>query len=330
MAKIFGPFGTGAGASMYEAQWSKMMRTVFKDGIVNGLMNELLVYGDSTGMQVKVKTGGGWIKGHYYENDAEETIAVAAANATYARWDYVALEVDWTKNDNQMSVVVVQGTPAASPALPSLTQTTSKWQIPLAKVVVGAGVTTITAGNVTDLRPFLSGFMMVNGVLHKQLWVAGWKPTKTSGCGQSVQIEMATNKNVYDYLPFDPSTIEYAYANVAMPSDFSGGAIYFKPYWLHAATATNFKVSFGLAAVSFSDDDTLDASQGTPIYSNDTGGTTNDLYVGPLSAAVTIGGSPVAGDLVQFRALRKADDATNDTLAVDAFLLGYMIWYPVG
>lgn len=156
MAKLFGPFDAGAGAGIYTAQWSKMMRTAIKDGIVNGYLNELLVYGDSTGMQVKVKTGGGWVKGHYYENDAEETLAISAANATNPRWDYVVLEVDWTLSDNQMSVKVVAGTAAASPSLPSLTQTTSKWQIPLAKVVVGAGVTTITAGNVSDLRSFFN------------------------------------------------------------------------------------------------------------------------------------------------------------------------------
>jgi len=140
---------------------------------------------------------------------------------------------------------------------------------------------------------------------------------------------MGTNKNVYDYLAFDKDAIEYAYANIPMPSDYTGGTIYFKPYWTHPATTTNFKVSWGLAVVSFSDDDTLDAAQGTAIYSNDTGGTTSDLYIGDISSAVTIAGTPVANDLVQFRCLRKADDATNDTLAVDAYLLGFMIYYPV-
>ena len=80
---------------------------------------------------------------------------------------------------------------------------------------------------------------------------------------------------------------------------------------------------------SFSNDDTLDAAQGTAKYANDTGGTTSDLYISPLTAAITLAGTPVAGDLVQFRASRKANDGTNDTLAVDAYLLGAMIWYPV-
>lgn len=173
-------------------------------------------------------------------------------------------------------------------------------------------------------------YQKINGVWHKQLWLASFKPTKTSGCGDMDQLEMPTNKNVYDYSPFDPSTQEYAYINAPLPFDYNGGNIYFRPYWMHPPTTTNFKVSWGLQACSFSNDDTLDYAQTTPIYSNDIGGTTYDLYIGDLSGPVQITGTPVAGDLVQFRLTRKADDTVNDTLAVDAYLIGYMVWYPVG
>ncbi len=179
-------------------------------------------------------------------------------------------------------------------------------------------------------RENLLGLTAISGVLHKQLWIGGWKPTVTSGCAASAPIEMATNKNVYDYCAFDKATIEYAYANIPMPDDYSGGTIYAKFYWLHPATTTNFGVSWGLQAVAMSNDDALDVAQGTAKYANDVGGTTYDLYISPLTAAITIAGTPVAGDLVQFRASRKADDATNDTLDVDAYLIGVMVWYPVG
>jgi len=178
-------------------------------------------------------------------------------------------------------------------------------------------------------RGGFSKTMLIGTVPHKQLWIGNIRPTTTSGCGGATSIEMGTNKNMYDYCPFDKDSIEYGYANVAMPQDYTGGVIYAQFYWLHPATTTNFKVSWGIAAVSFSNDDTLDAAQGTAIYSNDEGGTTSDLYISPQTAAITIAGTPVAGDLVQFRMLRKADDGTNDTLAVDAYLLGALIWYPV-
>jgi hypothetical protein len=175
-----------------------------------------------------------------------------------------------------------------------------------------------------------SGKIDLNWVVdYKNLWVSGWKPTVTSGCGAQAQIEMGTNKNVYDYLAFDKDAIEYAYANVPMPLDYDEGTITAQFYWLHPATTTNFKVSWGLQAVAITDDGTLDVAQGTAIYSNDEGGTTSDLYISTETAAITIGGTPTPGKLVQFRVSRKADDATNDTIAVDTYLLGVLIKYGV-
>jgi hypothetical protein len=170
---------------------------------------------------------------------------------------------------------------------------------------------------------------LIGGVPHRQLWIGNAKPTLTLGCSASAQIEMGTNKNVYDYLSFGKAAVSYAYANVPMPDAYTGGVIYANFKWLHPATTTNFKVSWGLSAVSFSDDDTLDAAQGTPQYGNDTGGTTSDFYISPTTAAITIAGTPIAGDYINFRISRLTTDGTNDTLAVAAYLLGVMVWYPV-
>jgi hypothetical protein len=149
MTKQYFPFDN---AQVMEAQWSLMARQWVQSGVFSGLMNEMLVYGDSTGMQVKVKTGGGWVQGHYYSNDAEEILAIQAAHATLNRIDRVILYVDWT--NNLVNTGVLTGTPNASPTAPTLTQNTSIWQISLAQVYVGAAVATIAAGNVTDERSF--------------------------------------------------------------------------------------------------------------------------------------------------------------------------------
>jgi hypothetical protein len=228
-----------------------------------------------------------------------------------------------------------------SVALAKLVNATAQYKM-MARTSAGSGAwqeltssanmfSLLGAANYAAARALLgaAGVTLISTVPHKQLWIGNARPTLTGGCAGAVQIEMGTNKNVYDYLAFDKDTIEYAYANIAMPQDYTGGTIYATFWWTHPSTTTNFKVSWGLQAVSFSDDDTLDAAQGTAQYANDTGGTTSDLYVSPQTAAITIAGTPVAGDLVNFRILRKADDGTNDTLAVDAYLLGVMVWYPV-
>jgi len=175
----------------------------------------------------------------------------------------------------------------------------------------------------------IAQYEIIDGVTYHKLWIAGWKPTLTNGCTASDQIEMGTNKNVYDYLAFDPATIQYAYANFLLPYEYSGGAVYAKFAWTHPATTTNFGVSWGLQGVCIADSTILDVAQGTAVYANDTGGNTSYLYVSPMSGAITLGGTPEAGKLCQLRAQRYSTDATNDTLAVNAYLLGVMIYYPV-
>lgn len=150
-------------------------------------------------------------------------------------------------------------------------------------------------------------------------------PRTTNGAAVG-QIETTTNKVMVRTLDFDASTIEYAQFSIRMPKSWNEGTVTFIPSWSHASTTTNFKASWGLQAVAISDDDTLDVAFGTGQTSNDTGGTTNDLYAGPESSAVTIAGTPAAEDLVIFQVYRKADDGTNDTLAIDARLHGVTIY----
>ncbi len=142
----------------------------------------------------------------------------------------------------------------------------------------------------------------------------------------SGRAEIGTAKVMVDSLDFDASTLEYAQFSMPMPKSWNEGTISFRPIWKHDATTTNFKVSWGLRAMALSDGDAIDGTWGTAQYSNDTGGATDTLYRGPESAAITIGGSPQAEDFVVFEIFRKADDGTNDTLAVDAKLIGFELY----
>ncbi len=157
MTKSYFPFDAGAGANVTESQWRKMGRFWLQSGPIYGsqavgLLNfqALQPYGDSSGRQVKVRAGAAWVRGHYYENDAEETIALAANASGNPRIDRVVVRADFTANT--IDTVVIQGTPAASPSAPAITQSTTVWDVPLAQVAVANGAATITAANVTDER----------------------------------------------------------------------------------------------------------------------------------------------------------------------------------
>jgi hypothetical protein len=83
-------------------------------------------------------------------------------------------------------------------------------------------------------------------------------------------------------------------------------------------------VVWGVSAVAISNDDPTDAAMGTAQTSTDTGGTTNDLYVGPETSAITVGGSPAEDDLIDICISRNPSDG-SDTMAVDAHLIGLRI-----
>lgn len=174
----------------------------------------------------------------------------------------------------------------------------------------------------TDLTDFPSAF---SGRQSLYIAASAMLQRTTNGAAAGLA-ETASNRIMLSTLDFDASTIEYAQFSIRMPKSWDEGTVTFVPEWSHGATATNFGVSWGLQGVALSNDDAADTAFGTAQYSNDTGGTTNDVYAGPESNAITIAGSPAAEDWVVFQVFRKADDATNDTLAVDAKLLGLTLY----
>jgi hypothetical protein len=104
-------------------------------------------------MVVKVPAGFAIVRGHAYFSNATETIAITSAAAN-PRIDILTLELNPTANTTILKMV--NGTAAVSPVPPTLTQTTDAiFQMPLATVTVPANATTISAGNVSDTRPFL-------------------------------------------------------------------------------------------------------------------------------------------------------------------------------
>lgn len=149
-------------------------------------------------------------------------------------------------------------------------------------------------------------------------------PGTTSGCAALAQTELATNDVDIQTLDFDQTTEEYAQFSYIMPDDWDAGTVTFKAIWTAAAGSGD--VIWGLQGISFADDDALDAAWGTAQTSTDTLLATDDVHVSPESSAITLAGTPAAGELVIFRLYRDADDG-SDTLTGDAKLIGLKIYY---
>lgn len=151
------------------------------------------------------------------------------------------------------------------------------------------------------------------------------RPSVTGGCAALAAVASGSNLPDIVTLDFDASTPEYAQFSVAMPKSWNEGTVTFKPIWSHPATATNFGVVWSLQAVAVSNDDTIGAAFGTAATVADTGGTTDDLYLGNESSAITIAGTPAAEDVAFFRVSRVTGDG-SDTMAVDARLHGIVLF----
>ena len=129
---------------------------------VFGAENNLAVTLDS-GMTVKVSDGVGWLSnsegdGSVFWNDSKNTtgaelkLTAAIANAVNPRIDRVVVTWDTVDYAAKPRIELLQGTPAESPAAPTLTNNTLKRQISLAQIYVAAAASKLTSANITDER----------------------------------------------------------------------------------------------------------------------------------------------------------------------------------
>lgn len=189
--------------------------------------------------------------------------------------------------------------------------------------------TALGSGTYTDWSVVLQALAPDTSVGRQALWIPAGAMYARNTNGAAVGVtETTTNKIVQQTLDFDASTQEFAQFMIRMPKAWDEGTVTFQPVWSHASTTTNFGVVWQLQAVAISNDDALDAAFGTAQTSTDTGGTTDDVYVGPESSAITVAGTPQAEDLVVFQIARVPANG-SDTMAVDARLLGITLFINV-
>ncbi|QPB09853.1 tail protein [Streptomyces phage Sentinel] len=136
-----------------ETDYSRLFREFQSTGVADGVGGgALYTYADGTGMTVKVSSGFAIVRGHAIYSSATEVLTIAASNTT-SRVDRVVLKLD--PATNSITLAVKQGQ-AGSSTPPALTQTdTGIFEFAIAKVTVGANVTSIAASAVQGERKFL-------------------------------------------------------------------------------------------------------------------------------------------------------------------------------
>lgn len=152
MALESGFFNSVNGDRKYNAEHiSRYFENIMSSGIFKRIENCLLVSANG-GMTLTVAPGAGLIDCHWFKARAAETVTIPTANAVLPRFDIVVARLDVSDNVRAIALDVVSGTPAASPAEPTLTRNETIYELALALVYVPAGATEIVTENITDVR----------------------------------------------------------------------------------------------------------------------------------------------------------------------------------
>jgi hypothetical protein len=119
-------------------------------GVIGDFTNPQLVYGDASGMQVKIAADRyAIVRGHtWWSGSTIFTQAIAANSSGSTRTDLIVLRLSRTTWN--VNLTVIQGTPGSG--VPTSLQdlsTTGSYDLPLATVTVASGASSISAANVT-------------------------------------------------------------------------------------------------------------------------------------------------------------------------------------
>ena len=154
----------------------------------------------------------------------------------------------------------------------------------------------------------------------------GGQPTTTIGCGGPTRVEAGTNDVDYFALEFDTTTEERSFWNVQMPDNYDGGTVTAQFVWTNAGGGAAETVVWGIKALSLNNDEAIDQAYGAEITVSDTWIAQGDVHISDESSAITLAGTPAAGEYVIFNVGRKTG---SDTLTGDARLLAVRIKYGI-
>ena len=151
-------------------------------------------------------------------------------------------------------------------------------------------------------------------------------PTTTAGCAALAKVEAGTNDVDYWVLDFDTTTAESCFFTLRMPDNWDGGTVTFQFIWTNAGGGSTETVDWSVKGRAYADSDAIDQAYGTEITTTDTWLAQNDIHLSAESAAVTLAGTPAAGQWAQFKITRKV---STDNLTGDARLIGIRLKYGI-
>lgn len=165
MSVTFGFYNSVNHDRKYDSeQIARIFDGVITDGVYHSV-GEAFSVTAGTGMAVNVASGRAWLNHTWTYNDSTIVVPVTTAHQVYSRIDAVVIRVDKTNRTN--SILMKDGASASSPVRPTMENSATVKEVPLAYVTVAPSSTSIESKNIayvvgTSECPFVAGVQ--NGV----------------------------------------------------------------------------------------------------------------------------------------------------------------------
>lgn len=164
MSTSCGFFNSLNGDRKYNAShFGKCFEGIILDGILASVGDCFVVKANS-GMTVTVGSGKSWYLTSWLQNDADLPVTLDASDVVLGRIDAIVMEFDSTETVRWNDIKYIKGIASSNPEHPTLINTQTVKQIPLAFIEVTASCSEITQSNITNMVgtsecPFVTGIL---------------------------------------------------------------------------------------------------------------------------------------------------------------------------
>lgn len=165
MSVTSGFFNSINGDRTYNAdQISEYFLKLISNGVFATPSNAMQVQA-AAGMSVNVSAGWGFINCKWINNSSPYNLQIDAADVILNRIDRVVLRLDNSTGARNITIQIKKGSVGVNPTAPALTRSGDIFELSLAQIYVGAGVTSMIQAYITDERPDTSVCGFVTGLI---------------------------------------------------------------------------------------------------------------------------------------------------------------------
>lgn len=202
MSIKYGFFNSVDGDRAYSAaDIGRYLQGIISSGVYADSASSLQVL-SAGGMIVEVQPGRAMLDCHFMENDSPMALTLAAGG-TLARIDAIVMRLDMERR--LCEIAVKEGTPAATPKVPTMLRTDNTKEYMLASVYVNKLATAITQSDIFDTRPNTSLCGWVRGIVKQEATSVPTPYPDKAGCIPTVNADGTG----YELLPTD-STLKFS------------------------------------------------------------------------------------------------------------------------